>query len=57
MLYPELGWMTPVTVRMKDGTSQVFASVNDALDGWRPPQQARRAFVEAARRAGLLRSG
>ena len=32
MLYPELVWMTPVTVRMKDGTSQVFASVNDALD-------------------------
>ncbi|MCY1245713.1 hypothetical protein D9M72_588810 [compost metagenome] len=32
MLYPELVWMTPVAVRMKDGTPQVFASVNDALD-------------------------
>ncbi|APG95096.1 DUF982 domain-containing protein [Sinorhizobium americanum] len=32
MLNPELVWMTPVTVRMKDGASQVFASVNDALD-------------------------
>ena len=32
MLHPELVWMTPVTVRMKDGASQVFASVNDALD-------------------------
>ncbi|WP_354317147.1 DUF982 domain-containing protein [Sinorhizobium fredii] len=29
----------------------------DALDGWRRPQEARRAFVKAARRAGLLRSG
>ena len=32
MLNPELVWMTPVTVRMKGGVSQVFASVNDALD-------------------------
>lgn len=32
MLNPELVWMTPVTVRMKDGTRQVFASVNDVLD-------------------------
>ncbi|WP_331375079.1 DUF982 domain-containing protein [Sinorhizobium chiapasense] len=32
MLNPELVWMTPVAVRMKDGTPQVFASVNDALD-------------------------
>ncbi|MGI0526736.1 DUF982 domain-containing protein [Rhizobium giardinii] len=32
MLNPELVWMTPVTVRMKDGAPQVFASVNDALD-------------------------
>ena len=31
MLHPELVLMTPVTVRLKDG-SQVFASVNDALD-------------------------
>jgi len=28
----------------------------DALDGWRRPQEAIRAFVKAARRAGLLRS-
>ncbi|WEX90453.1 DUF982 domain-containing protein [Sinorhizobium garamanticum] len=32
MLNPELLWMAPVTVRMKDGAPQVFASVNDALD-------------------------
>ncbi|AUX78575.1 DUF982 domain-containing protein [Sinorhizobium fredii] len=32
MLNPELVWMTPVTVRMKDRAPQVFASVNDALD-------------------------
>ncbi|WP_082615891.1 MULTISPECIES: DUF982 domain-containing protein [unclassified Ensifer] len=32
MLHPELVWMTPVTVRMKDGASHIFASVNDALD-------------------------
>ncbi|NRP74759.1 hypothetical protein ILFOPFJJ_05681 [Ensifer psoraleae] len=27
--------MAPVTVRMKDGCFQVFASVNDALEGGR----------------------
>jgi hypothetical protein len=32
MLNPELVWMTPVTVRIKDEGPQVFASVNDALD-------------------------
>ncbi|MCA1441714.1 DUF982 domain-containing protein [Ensifer sp. IC4062] len=32
MLNPELVWMTPVTVHMKDGAPQVFASVNDVLD-------------------------
>ncbi|MCA1490404.1 DUF982 domain-containing protein [Ensifer sp. NBAIM29] len=32
MLNPELVWMTPVTVRMKDGPPQMFASVNDVLD-------------------------
>ncbi|MDQ0560008.1 hypothetical protein QO004_001790 [Rhizobium mesoamericanum] len=32
MLNPELLWMSPVNVRMKDGAHQVFASVNDALD-------------------------
>lgn len=32
MLYPELVWMTPVTVSAREGASQVFASVNDALD-------------------------
>jgi len=32
MLNPELVWMTPVTVRMKGGVPNVFASVNDALD-------------------------
>ncbi|MDL2409623.1 DUF982 domain-containing protein [Rhizobium calliandrae] len=32
MLNPELVWMTPVSVRMKDGVAQIFASVNDALD-------------------------
>lgn len=26
----------------------------DVLDGWRQPHEARRAFVKAARRAGLL---
>ncbi|MBB3395392.1 MULTISPECIES: DUF982 domain-containing protein [unclassified Rhizobium] len=26
----------------------------DALDGWRQPHEARRAFVKAARRAGLV---
>jgi hypothetical protein len=26
----------------------------DALDGWQPPQKARREFVKAARRAGLV---
>ncbi|AWI62181.1 MULTISPECIES: DUF982 domain-containing protein [Sinorhizobium/Ensifer group] len=26
----------------------------DVLDGWRQPYEARRAFVKAARRAGLL---
>ena len=32
MLNPELVLMTPVTVQMKDGASQVFTSVNDVLD-------------------------
>ncbi|WVT77170.1 DUF982 domain-containing protein (plasmid) [Sinorhizobium chiapasense] len=32
MLNPELVWMTSVTVQMKDGTRQVFTSVNDVLD-------------------------
>jgi hypothetical protein len=32
MLHLELVWMTPVAVRMKDESPQVFASVNDALD-------------------------
>jgi len=32
MLNPELVWMTPVTVRMQGEVSQVFATVNDALD-------------------------
>ncbi|KSV83705.1 DUF982 domain-containing protein [Sinorhizobium sp. GL28] len=32
MLSPELLWMTPVTVQMKDGRQQVFSSVNDVLD-------------------------
>ncbi|MDK1384841.1 DUF982 domain-containing protein [Sinorhizobium sp. 8-89] len=32
MLNPELVWMTPVTVRVKDGAPQVFASINDALE-------------------------
>lgn len=26
----------------------------DTLDGWQPPQKARRAFVKAALRAGLV---
>ncbi|RJT23478.1 DUF982 domain-containing protein [Mesorhizobium waimense] len=26
----------------------------DSLDGWRAPQQARKAFLKAARRAGLV---
>ncbi|WP_202353064.1 DUF982 domain-containing protein [Mesorhizobium sp. 113-1-2] len=28
----------------------------DSLDGWRAPQQARRAFLKAARRAGLVQA-
>ncbi len=32
MLNPELLLMAPISVQMKDGTRQVFASVNDVLD-------------------------
>lgn len=32
MINPELVWMTPVAVQLKDGTRQIFACVNDALD-------------------------
>lgn len=32
MLNPELLLMAPLSVQMKDGTRQIFASVNDVLD-------------------------
>lgn len=32
MINPELIWMTPVSLRLKDGTEQIFSTVNDALD-------------------------
>ena len=31
-----------------------YRACRDALDGWRAAKHARRAFVKAARRAGLL---
>jgi Protein of unknown function (DUF982) len=31
-----------------------YRACRDALDGWRGPREARKAFVKAARRAGLL---
>jgi hypothetical protein len=33
-----------------------YRACRDALDGWRSPQAARKAFLKAARRAGLIAS-
>jgi ribosomal 50S subunit-associated protein YjgA (DUF615 family) len=34
-----------------------YRACRDALDGWRAPQEARRAFMKAAESAGLLTTG
>ncbi|WP_348643846.1 DUF982 domain-containing protein [Mesorhizobium sp. WSM4306] len=44
--------------RMARGPSYRAAcrTCRDSLDGWRTPQQAGRAFLKAARRAGLVQA-
>ncbi|WP_312366125.1 DUF982 domain-containing protein [Ensifer sp.] len=32
MFNPEMIWMSPVSLRLKDGTEHIFSTVNDALD-------------------------
>ncbi|MGF6178719.1 DUF982 domain-containing protein [Ensifer sp. 4252] len=32
MFNPEMIWMTPVSLRLRDGTEHIFSTVNDALD-------------------------
>lgn len=34
-----------------------YRACRDALDGWRSPREAQKAFVKAARKAGVLASG
>ncbi|WP_240545104.1 DUF982 domain-containing protein [Sinorhizobium fredii] len=40
--------------KAREGPVAAYRACRDVLDGWRQPHEARRAFVKAARRAGLL---
>jgi len=42
-------------IRARDHSWRVaFQACRDALDGWRTPQNAQKAFLKAARQAGLI---
>ncbi|THK39238.1 DUF982 domain-containing protein [Ensifer sp. MPMI2T] len=48
--------LAPWSEGARGAPSRSLPGLRDAFDGWRRPQEGRRAFVNAARRAGLLRS-